>query len=204
MIGAMAAPSLLAIPSSGEVTIGRIANTYEQSSGGGEFKITSVGGHFAPFQTFCMELDESITGSRFYTLSDAAIAGGKGGPSPDPISEGTAWLYTQFRQGSLYAFTYDLAHQANAAALQDAIWYLEEEITSIGANAFLAAAIAQFGGEAAAMADYTGTYVKVMNMTDAAGNKKQDFLAVPDGGLTVALLGMGLAGLGWVNRRIRR
>lgn len=213
LIGAMAAPSLFAIPNSGSVVVSRTPGYH--SGNGGEFTITSTTASFDAFQTFCLERSENVgQNPHTYQLNadNAAVLGGAnlGTPAPgggDPISLGTAWLYGQFRQGTLFGYDYNVAggRAVSAGLLQDAIWSLEDEYGSLaGLNAFYDAAIAKFGGEANAKANYTGTYVSVMNMTDVNGARSQDFLAVPDGGLTVALLGMGLAGLGWVNRRIRR
>jgi hypothetical protein len=98
------------------LTINRISNYY--SGNGGEFNITGTPftGNYDPkaivengFETFCLEKNEYITigGKYYYTVSDSAIRGGVGGPSPDPISIGTAWLYSQFARGTLQNYKYD-------------------------------------------------------------------------------------------------
>jgi hypothetical protein len=80
-----------------------------------------------PFLGFCLELNEHINLSNnqgyYVTVNDRAINGG-GGPNPDPISLVTAYMYSQYRAnpGSYTA--------ANAADLQNAIWWMEEEITT--------------------------------------------------------------------------
>lgn len=216
MIGAMAAPSLLAIPSSGSVNVSRTPGYY--SGSGGEFTITSTTASFAAFQTFCLEMSEPVGGNpHTYQLNayDAAVLGGanSGAAAPDngdPISLGTAYLYEQFRLGTWTDYDYNIGagRVASAGHLQNAIWWLEDELglaTPLN-NPFLKL-LDDISVLAGWKADNNGTYaVTVMNMTAANGARAQDFLAlsVPDGGLTVALLGMGLAGLGWFNRRIRR
>jgi hypothetical protein len=66
----------------------------------------------------------------------------------------------------------------------------------------------QFGTEwsTAAASDYAGGDVKVMNVTRGDGAKAQDMLVyvtvqIPDGGMTVAMLGLGLLGLAAVRRK---
>ena len=61
-----------------------------------------------------------------------ARAGGSGGPSPDPISTATGWLFTQFSLGTLNGYAFGSTGQArvdSANALQMAFWYLENEET---------------------------------------------------------------------------
>jgi hypothetical protein len=110
-----------------------------------------------------------------------------------------------------------------ALKLQQAIWKLEgEDNTATTANnAYYAAAVNQFGGveanaQANASAGYLGVYVLNNWKTAAARNlwvssgtitesaKAQDFLyfRVPDGGATILLLGVALAGLGALRRRV--
>ena len=93
--------------------------------------------------------------------------------------------------------------------LQIAIWWLEDEqsLNNPLNNPFLDL-LATKGPIADWKVDADGAYgVKVLNMYNVARDQtlvfKQDFLYVPDGGLTLAFLGMGLAGLAGM-RRIRK
>ena len=96
------------------------------SPSGGEFVLTPDTG--APFNSFCLERNEfiSLGGTYSYTVNNSAVAGGLAGGSPDPISIGTAYLYSQFRAGTLTGYT--SASSANQTALQEAFWWLEDEI----------------------------------------------------------------------------
>ena len=110
------------------------------------------------------------------------------------------------------------------------IWWLEGETTTLSStNIFRGLLLTEFGMTGASFsnpnwvatieANYTGSNVKVMNLTsvvktvDKYGNityttvYNQDELVyvpgVPDEGCTVALLGLGLLGLTMIRRRLR-
>ncbi len=156
------------------------------------------------FQTFCLELNESLSFGTLYDypgLENAAVQGGLGGGSPDEISWGTAWLYSQFAAGSLagYDYTPGASRSSSAGLLQQAIWWLEHEVSlgNPGGNAFIAAAIAQFGSEDDARASaVAGAYgVHVINPVNNQAADRQSVLVVvrvADGGLTLFLLGSGV------------
>ena len=86
------------------------------------------------FQTFCIEYNEHFNPGATYNVgvSQNAMYGNQG-PGGDPISIGTAWLYSQFAAGTLggYNYTYGSgrASSTSAGALQMAIWSLEGEYT---------------------------------------------------------------------------
>jgi hypothetical protein len=166
------------------------------------------------FQSFCMEYTEHFNPGQTYNYSITAGAI-SGGPTAvngtDLISIGTAWLYSQFAQGVLadYVYTPGAGRNASAGLLQNTFWWLENENYSAGSspnpdNIFSDLVIAQFGSAAAAMADAGGAFgVAVLNLTDASGQVRQDqLILVPDGGMTVVLLGMVLTGLGLMRRRL--
>lgn len=92
----------------------------------------------SPFRTFCLELNEYLTlgGTYNYSIGPDVEGGGVGGPSPDPISAATAWLYVQYRGLS------ESAQQSEGASYQEAIWYLEEELDSVTGNALTLATTA--------------------------------------------------------------
>ena len=120
----------------------------------------------------------------------------------DPISIGTALLYMEFAKGTLPGYNYPLGKGriASAVALQDAIWWLEDEIKlkHRGSNIILS----QLGVLTLAQKDNNGLYgMAVLNLGPAPNYPKQDQLVlspgnnVPDDGAALLLLGISLGGL---------
>lgn len=102
---------------------------------GGEFGVAKVSDPGTQlFVTFCVErneyLDFSPAGFNVDSISTAAVNGGIGGGSPDPLSEYTAWLYYEFVTGGLAGDGYD-GSTAEANLLQNAIWKFEQEPNNI-------------------------------------------------------------------------
>ncbi len=164
-------------------------------------------------ETFCLEHDERVqmNTSVNYGISSRAISGGSGGPSPDPISLGTAWLYSQFAQGTLAGYDWDplATRSTSAGLLQKTFWWLEDEAGYAydAANPFMLAAVNEFGATVKddAGANNFGTWV--INAGPARLYPYQDMLiwkkpGVPDGGITVILLGLGLSALGLIRRKV--
>lgn len=185
------------------------------------------GGVLNSFQTFCLEIPESVGHNGVtYVVNDEAVNGGVNTHSPvgdqggDRLSVGAAWLYSLFAQATLgvpqgvlgsYAFSGTQAQRkVSAGLLQNAIWALEDEITDPTTNIFFNAAVAQFGSSSNAQANATtGQFgVWVLNNT-LGGVKKQDMLFyaggasinVPDGGSTAILLGLGMGGIAFLLRQ---
>jgi hypothetical protein len=194
-----------------------------QNGVGGEFALTSIdldissyvspAGTATTFQTFCVENSipaEYINLNTTYnvTVNTAAVYGGNGGgPLGDPLSSGTGWLYQQFATGQLAGY-FTSSRQVNAGLLQNAFWWLEDEagLSYNPNNIFMKAVVDFFGSEEAAKADGAAQYgVYALNMTTTSGARAQDqlYYSVPDGGLTLMLLGMGMSCMTLVARRIR-
>jgi hypothetical protein len=169
---------------------------------GGEFTAAVTG--LGTFQTFCIEYNEEFYpwSTYNYKQNTGAVAGGLGVDATDPntglpmdnISIGTAWLYSQFRAGTLanyFSGTVSVQNQ-NAGNLQVAIWYLENEVNSLtfnGANgtAFFNAAIAGTSTDGTTVFnDSNGAYnVIALNLftggadtSDNPGSRAQDQLAI--------------------------
>jgi hypothetical protein len=203
---------------------------YTSAGGGGEFSVRPAGGlefvwdYYAAvtrdqngsnpknFQTFCLENDEYLSGGNVYdaALNTAAVAGGSGGPSPDPVSKGTADLFWRFATnnwagtGVSYAYGGTVAQrQADAGLLQDAIWYLEQEISSISNNKYYTYVSGIYG---ATVGDpNAGLFpVAALNLSqlDASGKQilNQDVLTVVPIPPAVFLLGSGFLGLVGIRR----
>ncbi len=221
--GLAAAPSAKAVT----LTIDRVPGYF--SGNGGEFNIAGTGYETyynalatvnQGFESFCLEVPETVSlpGVYDYTVGAGAIAGGNAGGNPDPVSAGTAWLYTRFAAGTLGIYNYGVGRGASAAALQECIWYLEQEINSISAgNIFynsLVGAGKQFASLGLAQADDTVGAVQVLNLTLTVNGQDRNYQSqlvmtrdptqvLPDAGATVALLGMALMGMGLVGRKSR-
>jgi hypothetical protein len=178
-------------------------------------------GGISSFQSFCLEMNEYLhpfSNTYNASISDAAVSGGVGGATAgaDAISLGTAYLYSAFAQGTLTGYFTAANRKDSAAALQQAIWWLEDELTlaTPTTNTFLALLTSGtdplFANLSAAKANADGAYgVRVLNLTTTSNGPAQDQLyfagiieaaSVPDGGTTVALLGLGLVGLAAVRR----
>src|ERR1017187_6241408 len=90
---------------------------------GGEF--TAVTSGLGTFQTFCIEYNEEFGpgNTYYYNQNSGAVAGGAGanaidshtGLTMDNVSIGTAWLYSQFRAGTLANY-FNGTRQQNAGA----------------------------------------------------------------------------------------
>ncbi|MFN0138261.1 MAG: hypothetical protein ACKVS9_19325 [Phycisphaerae bacterium] len=139
-LGCALTVSAAPIASAGSMTV-VVGDSYGSSTGG-EFNLTPSGLPFTPvsysggasFESFCIERSEhiSIGGTYHVDVTTEARNGGNGGGSPDPLDPLTAYLYSQFVKGSLVDYAYDVsggaaAREASANALQDVIWYIEQE-----------------------------------------------------------------------------
>jgi hypothetical protein len=145
-------------------------------------------------QTFCIETMEDFTPGDTYnvTISQDIMFDGGLFPSGEPITMGTAWLYSQFAAGTLngidepYDYTYGSGRVATAGDLQQAIWYLQNEqpLTGNGADgtAFYDAAVAALGANINNPSD--GAYgvvalnLWVPNQDDSNGAASQDQLMI--------------------------
>jgi len=177
------------------------------------------------FQTFCIETDIYFAPGATMgvylsqnTMPPAPPEGGRG-----YLTKGVAYLYYEFATGKLtgydYANTSSHAYgdyngrQADARLLQETLWFLQNEGSAPGSDKFLSLTT----GLTDPTAPNAGAYpVQVMVTSggwDASGyplntyngeQYDQNFLTLPDGGVTAMLLGMGLVGLGWVRRQVKQ
>jgi hypothetical protein len=180
------------------------------SSPGGEFIATPTGFSSAyrleaaapKFETFCLEKNESLSHGKTYNvdISNVAVKGGVGGGSPDPLDVKTKWLYCQFISKTLtgYSYTTDAARVASADALQDAIWYIEQEVGTLTAGG-------QFFYDLAVKNAKDSDCTRVMNLWYVQDGPRVDaqslLVCVPaPGAVVLGMLGLGL--IGWVRRRM--
>jgi hypothetical protein len=204
---------------------------YTGSIGGGEFGVTAFSGLAIPtsparitgsngnpgdtvFQTFCIEGGQTLSFDTSLNFSVSTSVNNSG----TPITAQTAYLYTQFWNGNLnvtgfnYNYTMGSGRVASADALQVAIWYFEGQFQGSitpgsdaedlinAANTAVASGGVWFGK---GLGD-----VRVLVLTDSAGNVQQDVLVLlavplpPAALLGLALIG-GLGVAGAVRRRRR-
>lgn len=187
-------------------------------NGGGEFTWVAADDGYT-WQSFCVEKNEYISLNHSYEvkgISGYAMAGGVdghdtniGGIWADSLSNETAWLFWNFSKGTLgkeSKYTYE-SNKVQEGYLQNIIWYLEDEITSLNGNTkkfydawhtdYLASGWTNQG------------QVQVVNLGyfDTKGNWKgiQDQLIIssshaPEPG-TMLLLGFGLISMAGIGRK---
>ena len=96
------------------------------------------------FKTFCVEHEVYFSpGTEYWYSIDASAYSGGVGPSGDPISKETDWMYRGYLDRTITGYT--------DTNFRDAIWIAEEEISyataSAGAKALYTAAVGATGGD---------------------------------------------------------
>lgn len=179
--------------------------TDRPGSPGGEFLLsvydTPAGAKVDQFITFCVQMTE------FMDFSSLFKVGGISDhtddlPSGDPLDQRTAYLYSQFRGGTLAGYNYGIngsGDPASANLLQNAIWYFEQEnVGNQSTNPFVIAA-----NNAVNSGQWSGLgNVRVVNLFYENGSRAQDQLTLVPEPSTLALLGSGVAALFFRRRKV--
>jgi hypothetical protein len=187
-----------------------------QAGSGGEFAVTVTGSDNpllpagTTMQTFCLEYNEHIGFNQTYyvEINTETLLGGIGGGPNDPLDPRTAWLYNQFADQTLAGYDFDntgAGRKNTARSLQNAIWFIEEEITSIASDSLALSFVA--------LAEASDWYkngnigaVRVLNLwknsngTGYAQDQLFRLPAVPAPG-AIMLGSVGTLGVGFLRRR---
>ncbi|QEG36010.1 hypothetical protein [Bythopirellula goksoeyrii] len=176
---------------------------------GGQFLLTDggsdAGKEVSAFETFCVELTEFVANGGTYMVTgigDITVQGGR------TLTNYAAWLYTEFRQGTLNGFSSSSTNDANA--LQYAFWremqYSDADINNALPGSPAAAYKALYDAESW-LADYIadGSWnkavgylgaVRVINLQTIDGKHAQDQLVlVPEASTLAVWSVLCLAGL---------
>lgn len=215
---------------------------------GGEFEMTALAGGSSDWSSiglsegtmwdsFCLEESETISlnGNYWATLDNVAIKGGNGGQDPvgsdqDPLSKGTAWLFRQHWDlggaagdigdtlGNVDIDFVSYGTDSDALELQNAIWWLEDEIDLNNQpenNKYLKVALGNIGGTYDELKDDAGVFefgVGVLNLwnhnpelstfSETSHFKQSQLVVVPEpSAILGSLFGIGMIGYAGFRRR---
>jgi len=180
-------------------------------------------GNSVGFQTFCVQTEVEYTPFNWNTsiaYSWTTSLSSVGALDNFALSEGTAYLYSQFATGKLNGYHYNdqPTRQLDAGQLQAAIWELQGHqsyggVSGLGngttGNIFYNDALNALKGhlyDPATLNDNFG--VEILNLTalnnpNAAAQNQLVYVGVPDSGTTLSLLTLSLAGLVFFTRSRR-
>jgi hypothetical protein len=183
-------------------------------SDGGEFTATTTPTEIlgpqtqgaGTFQTFCIESQVPLDINLNYTYTK-----GQTDHSGNTLKLGTAWLFEMFDLGTLPTYAHNTTE---AGLLQGAIWFFQGQVATQDAAGFNVSSSNKYVQDAIGALgsgnvnkDANGAFgVVVLQLshpsTDAVGQDLLGIIPVPDGGATIALLGLALVGFEGLRRRL--
>jgi hypothetical protein len=186
------------------------------TTGGGEFTI--VVDATESFISFCLQRTEYINFTNSFNVdaistfavSDPVANGGNALDSyRDYLSAQTAYLYTEFRQGTLSGYFYGTGANrvASANSLQNAIWMFEQELPTVASNPFV-----MLANNAITSGAWSGLgNVRVMNLSLNGVEAQDQLMLVPGRDITevpepasLILFGSGASLAAMARRRRQR
>jgi hypothetical protein len=179
--------------------------TNRPGSPGGEFQLTVYdtpgGSPVDQFITFCLQMTEYMDFTSTFKVQSVSTQTDDL-PSGDPLDQRTAYLYAQFRNGSLSGYNYGpggAGDETSANLLQNAIWYFEgENVGNQSYNPFVQAA-----NNAVNNGQWSGLgNIQVLNLFYQDGRRAQDQLTMVPEPSTLTLLGSGFAALFFRRRKV--
>ncbi len=183
----------------------QIYQTAYSSGSGGEFQAYLTGAAFTPtsltgngVETFCIEQSEQFQPGATYNFSiETTAMGGDGGSvaGQDPLDERSAYIYDLFITGNLPGYDYGNSsglRQANAASLQNVLWYIEQEVGSLDSPDAVNWYNLSANGIGQGLGLVRVLHVYTLDSTGAQIPSQDQIIRVPSTG-SLALL--GLAGL---------
>jgi hypothetical protein len=154
----------------------------------------TIKGDGTGFQTFCVQTTVTFYPGTTYNYSESLAS--VGSPDAFPLSQGAAWLYSEFAQGALANYDYantgtgtsllspglGATRQTDAGVLQAAIWFLQGDQTYYGypnggpGNIYYNAVSNALGAnvDAAATGSANDYGVEVLNLTTVGYPSQQD------------------------------
>lgn len=163
------------------------------------------------FHSFCIEISETVgNGNYNFDVNTVSLQGGNSPLNPQPLTEGTAFTYTSFRNGTLAAaMGWGAAVDTNGEvnAVQDALWYFQNQFGTspqLGDLSNAAQAVVNYAN--ANLAINGGSWsgigsVRVLNLGAAPNYANQDMLALVPLPHAAGLAGCGLLVAGVRRRR---